>query len=424
MLYISKGSKPYKYIFHMKFRGNMETQKSLKEILQGYINKRPIFKNKEILSTRFTPQNIPYREEQIKQLGLILAPFLRNEKVSNIFIYGKTGTGKTLVCKHVSSNIMDLAKHVEFKVKIIYINCKMKKVSDTEYRLLAQLISNFGEEVPYTGLPTERLYKKFFQILDSEERNVLIILDEVDELVKKVGDGVLYNLTRINEELEKSKVSLIGISNNVSFIDELDPRVKSSLSEEEIIFPPYNANELREILNQRVKSAFNENCVDPAAIAKCAALAAQEHGDARKALDLLRVAGEIAEREGESRVLERHVNLAQSKLDMNRISEIIKTQPKQSKAVLLSIINLHKKGIENIQTGDVYDFYTKICSGNGLTPLTQRRVSDLISELDMFGIVNAKIISKGRYGRTRIISLNLSKKILEEAENLLNKEFY
>lgn len=397
-------------------------QLSLRDVFQNYVTEKSIFKNKSILSIDFTPQNIPHREKQIKQLALILAPILRGEKPSNIFIYGKTGTGKTLCIKHVISNLLDSLKPNK-KIKTIYINCKMRKVSDTEYRLLAQLIYFFGETVPYTGLPTDNLYKKFFQLLDSDSQNIIIVLDEIDTLVEKVGDDILYNLTRINQDLNKTKVTIIGISNRISFIEQLDPRVKSSLSEEEIIFPPYNANELRDILWGRAKFAFNPGCLEQAVIAKCAALAAQEHGDARKALDLLRVAAELAERERNIKVTEKEVDLAEKKLDRDRILEIVKIQPKQSQAVLFAILKLYNNGKKNIETGEVYDLYTKLCYQNGLNSLTQRRVSDLISELDTFGIVNATLISKGRYGRTRKINIHLPDKIVSTLEDSLTKEF-
>ena len=128
----------------------------------------------------------------------MLAPLLRNEKPSNIFIYGKTGTGKTLVIKNITNTLQTTANKTNISVKIIYINCKMQKITDTEYRLLTRLINEFGEEVPYTGLPTNELYKKFFNYLEAVGSNVIIVLDEVDSLINKICDGVLYNFTRIN----------------------------------------------------------------------------------------------------------------------------------------------------------------------------------------------------------------------------------
>lgn len=406
------------------FIWKLMSQISLNEIFQNYVDNRIIFKDKDTLSIQFTPDNIPHREKQVNQLGMILAPVLRGERPSNIFVYGKTGTGKSLCTRHTTSKLIEASKNNGgSNIRVIHINCKMSKVSDTEYRLLSQLILNFGVKVPFTGLPTNQLYHKFYDILEKEQQNTILVLDEIDALVNKIGDGVLYNLTRINQELKNAKLTIVGISNNISFINNLDPRVKSSLSEEEIVFPPYNANEIRDILTERVGFSFNPGVVSPSVVAKCSALAAQEHGDARKALDLLRVAGEVAERTGNNQVLEEHVDMAEKKLDRDKTIEIVRSQPKQSKCVLAAIISLWQKGNNGIQTGDIYDAYSSICRKNNLNPLTQRRVSDLISELDMFGIVNAKVISKGRYGRTREIKIELSKEIINKITKSFSIEF-
>jgi len=331
-----------------------------------------------------------------------------------------TGTGKTLVSKFVGSELEKTSNKASQLVKVIYINCKMKKIADTEYRLLAELSRLLGQEVPITGLPTERIYTIFFNLLDSKEWVVIIILDEIDSLVKKVGDDFLYNFTRINQNLKRAKVSIIGITNDLHFIDILDPRVKSSLGEEEILFPPYNAPELQGILKQRSSLGVQTSALSEEVIPKCAALAAQEHGDARRALDLLRVAGEIAERQNDKKITEKHVDMALEKIDYDRVIEFVKSLPKQTKLVLLAVIFLDENEQDDIQTGDVYSVYESKCKGSGLHPLTQRRISDLLSELDMMGVINAKIISLGRYGRTRKIKLNVSGRVRKKIKEILN----
>jgi len=256
-------------------------------------------------------------------------------------------------------------------------------------------------------------------VLDSYNWVVIIILDEIDTLVQKMSDNFLYNFTRINQELKKAKVSVVGITNDLNFIDILDPRVKSSLSEEEILFPPYNALELQDILRQRSDLGFMKSILTESVIPKCAALAAQEHGDARRALDLLRVAGELAERNKENIVKEEHVDFALEKIDYDRIIESVKSIPKQTKIVLYSVIKLVEENKENLQTGEIFNVYEDRCKDLGLTPLTQRRVSDLISELDMLGIINADVVSLGRYGRTRQIRLSVSNDIKEKIKKVL-----
>lgn len=399
-----------------------EMGEELDKIFRSFDNNR-IFKDKSILQSNYKPEQIPHRGEQIKQVASILAPVLRGERTSNVFLYGKTGTGKTLSVMYVKDELLKRAKKEnDFVLKIEYLNCKMKKVSDTEYRILAELIKKMGEKVPNTGLPTETVYNKFIEIIDSEKQFIVLILDEIDQAVKKISSDFLYNLTRLNSELSKTQICVVGISNDLTFLEGLDPRVRSSLSEEEIVFPPYNALQLQEILNTRSKMAFRGGVVQEGVVAKCAAFAAREHGDARRALDLLRIAGELAERDNSKKILIKHIDEANTKIERDKILDIIKTEPKQFQYVLHSIISLNEKNKgSSIFTGDVYNHYQEVCLRNKSEILTQRRVSDIIQEFDMLGIINVRVISKGRGGRMREIRLAIAKPIVEKAKKIIRE---
>ncbi|MFZ3147430.1 MAG: ORC1-type DNA replication protein [Methanothrix sp.] len=361
-----------------------------------------IFQSRDVLRPTYTPSELPHRNEQINGLASTLVPALRGETPSNVLIYGKTGTGKTAVAKYVGKELEE-ASFGDMKCTVIYINCE---VVDTQYRILAHLARHFDKEIPMTGWPTDQVYAEFRNAVDEEKQVVVIMLDEVDKLVRK-GDDVLYNLSRINSDLLRSKVSIIGISNDLKFTEFLDPRIKSSLGEDEIIFPPYNAEQIRDILEQRAKLSFSPGVLQESVIPLCAAFAAQEHGDARKALDLLRISGELAERARSAIVSEEHVRSAREKIEQDRVEEVIKTLPTQSKLVLYSIVLLEEQGTRNITTSVVYNMYKQLCPLVETDYLTHRRITDLIAELDMLGILHTIVISKGRYGRTKEITLSV-----------------
>jgi len=398
----------------------VELNKELDKIFQSF-NNNSIFKDKSPLQNSYQPEDIPHRSEQITQVASILAPVLRGEKPSNLFLYGKTGTGKTLTIQYVKNELLKRAdKSLNFKLRIEYLNCKLKKVSDTEYRILAELIKKFGGEIPSTGLPTQLVYDKFIETIDSEKQLIILILDEIDQTTKKISDDFLYNLTRLSSELTQSKLALVGISNNLTFLDEIDPRVKSSLSEEEIVFPPYNALQLQDILTKRAKEVFKEGVLEEGVIAKCAAFAAREHGDARRALDLLRIAGELAERDNSNKIKMKYIDEANEKIERDKILDIIKSEPKQFQLVLSSIISLSQKNPkEHIFTGEIYNHYRDLCIKNKLEILTQRRISDIIQEFDMLGIITVNVISKGRGGRMREIKLAITNDIIEKAKEII-----
>jgi cell division control protein 6 len=401
---------------------------SLDAIFDTFLKSPTIFRNRDVLRPTYVPDDLPHREEHITRLGMILSSALRGAAPSNVFIYGKTGTGKTAAAKYVLKHLSDRAKGSEVSIpalKTAYLNCK---VVDTNYRVLANLCNEIGLDVPFTGLPTDEVYRRFVEETSNKNVLIIIVLDEVDMLVKNDGDDVLYELTRINTSLRQGRVSLVGISNDLKFKDYLDPRVVSSLSEEEVVFPPYTALELQDILRQRAFAGFRDGALDEGVINLCAALAAREHGDARRALDLLRVAGESCERTGEQKVTEKHVRAAQSCIEYDTVTETLRTLPIQSKLVLYSVYLLEVHGEEEVITGSVFDVYKDLCGLLSLDLLTQRRVGDLVNELDMLGIINAKVESKGRYGRTKKIKLsvpsNQVKEVLEEEETLKNVSNY
>lgn len=405
-------------------KGVFQLQQEIVKFLKSYASRPSLFRDKKVFQPAYKPSSILHRDELIGKIAKTLAPILKYEKPSNVFIYGKTGSGKTLSVKTVIDGLNKVAEADNLPLKIIYANCKLKRVADTEYRLIAQLSNELGKPIPPTGLPTDEVYKIFYNAVEESEKAVLLVLDEIDQLTKKTGSDALYNLTRINEELSKSFISLTGISNDLNFRDELDSRVRSSLSEEQIVFPPYDAVQITDILSERSIAGFSENALEPAVIPKCAAYAAHEHGDARRALELLRVAGELADRECSSKVEERHVDEAQDKIDRDMIMDAISSQPKQAKATLFSVLKADTGSKNPIFTGNVYEIYNGVCELTGLRPLTQRRLSEIISELETLGIIRARVISKGRYGRTREIICPRStnndkvKKLLQDALGL------
>jgi len=396
-------------------------EKGLVDFFEKFLEKKPVFKDKTILQSNYSPSTILHRDEQMQQLANMLAPALRLEKPSNVFVYGKTGTGKTLTVKYTAQQLSEIAAQKKLPLKVIYLNCKLKKLADTEYRLVAQLLREYGKNIPTTGLPTDEVYHIFYRIIDKEKHILLLILDEIDQLIGKAGDELLYNLTRINAELKNTQITLVGISNDLVFTDSLDPRVKSSLSEEDLVFPPYNAEQIQNILQQRAKLAFSPGIVEDGVLEKCAAFAAREHGDARRALELLRVSGELAERQNESKISIAHLDQAEEKIERDRILDLVSTQPKQYQVTLFSILNACNQK-QGVFSGEIYSLYERCCSQTGLRPLTQRRVSDIIAELDMLGIINAKVISKGRYGRTREISIGTNDGITQKIRGILNEE--
>ena len=393
-------------------------QKSGKNnVFDMLVREELIFRNREALASTYIPPEFPHRDNEINDVANILKPALYGARPSNILIYGQTGTGKTAVAKFICNQIVSKAKTEGKKIHTAYINCKQ---TNTPYGILTNIGKTYSKDwedkVPNAGWRIDKVYSVLKEKADENGGIAIVILDEIDTLVSKSGDDILYHLTGLNSDLNNSKISLIGISNDTRFTSWLDPRVKSRMGEESLTFAPYNALQIENILVQRAKMAFHEGAVDPLVLSYCSSRAALEHGDARKALDLLRISAEIAEREGQEIVTVKYVSKAENVMEHDLVRSLISTLPLQPKVTLASII-LNRGSKENGQqtTGEVYNTYRLICKRFNVEQLTQRRVGHIISELDMQGLINAKVVSLGRQGRTRYISLAIEQNQVDNA---------
>ena len=239
---------------------------------------------------------------------------------------------------------------------------------------------------------------------------LIIILDEVDILLEKDGDGLLYTLTRTEN------VSVLSISNYLDFKKFIKPRVMSSLRDKEIVFPPYRADQLADILNERSEMSFKENVLKEDVIPLCSAMAAKEEGDARYALDLLSTAGDIADENDSSEILGDYVIAAKNRIEHNKVTDIINTLPTQQQRVLEAVLILTQNN-EEISSGKLYETYKDVSKGDSVT---YRRIFDFINELEMLGIISTNTVSRGRgKGRTNIIKLQCDEKLVEKTLNSL-----
>ena len=368
---------------------------------------KTVFKCKKYLDHRFLPDNLPHREDQIKSVAKYWKEALIGVTPPDVTIYGKTGTGKTAVAKFARKQLEDVSKNKDINVRVEYIRCTDYT---TEYQVIARLCQQLGQDVPYRGWTKAEVIHAFRDLF---KRNVfgknlilMIILDEIDILLKNDGDGLLYTLTRTEN------VSIASISNFVDFKQFIKPRVKSSLRDREIVFPPYNAQQLVDILEDRANLSFSDGVLNDDVIPLCAAMAAKEEGDARYALDLLRTSGELADEKGSEMVYEDYVREAKEYIEHNKVTDIIMTLPSQQQKVLESILYLTKRS-EEITSGRLYDVYKEFSKGDSVS---YRRIFDFINELEMLGLISTKTISRGRgKGRTNIIDLQCDTDLLEEA---------
>lgn len=390
------------------------------DILEGIFTKatagKVLIKDRKTLTIDYVPEKLPFRDEEAKTIAQTLSIVLKGARPSNLLLFGKPGTGKTAVIKNIVNRLQKKAKELEIEVIMPFVNAK---TANTAYKVLYEIAEEMGinkgekkQQVYFTGLSMGEATDRILDFIQKKKKlHVILVIDEIDSLVDKNGDDILYNFTRANERMyEGGFISLIGISNSLTFKDKLDPRVRSSLSEEEMVFNPYTILQLQKILSDRAKLAFNDDAISTAAINLCAAMAGKENGDARKAIDLLRVAAEIAERERASNVQEIHIRQAQEKIEKDTNYEVLRNSTTHTKMVLLAIMKS-----KNGNTGEVYETYSSLCKYTEQEPLTQRRMTQIVSELDQLGLVTTDVVSQGRYGRSQRIKIALPSLTVREA---------
>ncbi|HIH33337.1 MAG TPA: AAA family ATPase [Candidatus Diapherotrites archaeon] len=386
----------------------------LANLFEQELQKQSVFLNRDAISQHFIPKELPFREKQLKEISSILTAALQGKKPNNVFVYGKVGTGKTCVVRHVLQELQEFKQKSSARVESCYINCR---VHNSKYKALQKCCKEFYPSENFLGYSAAFVFEKILDFARKNKNQVLIALDEIDKV--KDLDELVYALSRGNDELEQGEgaITIIGISNNVLFKERLDARTKSSLCQEELVFAPYNAEELKEILKQRVEIAFKPKSVQESALNLAAAIAAQESGDARTAVLLLLRAGELSDKESKEKVSDEEVKKAKSKVEEEVIYNMIATLPDQEQLVLYTIALLaaKQKPLQKItgqqepgalMSGEVFEEYKRVAKKFKESNVSARWFRAYLNELETYGIISTTKSGPGMVGNTRLIRLN------------------
>ena len=363
-----------------------------------------VFANADPLDDSYEPEDIRERDEELTKYQRALQPIIDNRPTSNIFLYGKTGTGKTVATKFMLSHLEnDAAEYDDVNLATIWVSCENLSSS---YQVAIALVNKIRQKqdksrISSTGYSQQRVFDLLYEELDALRGTVIIVLDEIDNIGQ--SDDILYGLPRArsNGYVENVRPVIIGISNDFQFRDNLSPKVKDTLAEKEILFPPYDAGQLHSILEPRAEKAFHDGVLEDDVVPLCAAFAAQDSGSARQAIRLLREAGELAQTHSDDTVTEQHVRKAQDEIEKNQLYEGMQELTIQGHAVLCALAYHQALDEIPVRSRKLYQRYVKICERFDADSVSERRVRDHLSDLNMLGLISVyernEGLSAGRY---------------------------
>lgn len=343
-----------------------------------------IYKNRTSLKDSYTPTEIVGRDDELKSYRDALYPIVDGEEPDNIFLYGKSGVGKTACTRYILQILENKCNEIDINLTTLSINCD---ACNTSYQVAIKLVNDLrppDDQLSQNGHPEWRVFEELFDELEAIGGTILIVLDEIDSIRDDKLDKLFYQLPRAksNDNLSEANVGLIGISSDLTLRDKLAPDVRSTLCEKSIEFDPYSSSNLKAVLNQRVNLAFHEGALDDAVVPLCSAFGAQDGGDARKALDLLREAGDLARQTTAEQVTTDHVHKAKDLLKEEKILSSIENLSTHEKSTMYALVTLTTEGNTQPRSQQIYTRYESLVSRSNYDPVTYRQVRDYLADFN------------------------------------------
>lgn len=396
---------------HSETDSEEDVQISIRDMLDDE-NSASVFVNRDLVEpeTIIDEERIVGRDEQLESVVSFLKPAIQGNRPPNMLLYGPAGTGKSLIINAVTQQIIDLCKSKGERFGVVNINCQPINTLDQAVYELVQTVAtdvNARVGVPETGVSTKRKYRRLYELINEHYDSVIFILDEIDLLVgRRQNDEpayskLLYQLSRASNTNEiGGRVSVAALTNDPKFMENVDGRAESSFNPRDIYFPDYDANQLRKILENR-RDAFRPNALSDDVIPLVAAFAAQSHGDARKAIDLFRGAGDLADERNDERVHEEHVRESQQEIDKDRSLKLIEGLTTQKKISLYStaaVAYYSNQSESSVPSPVGFKIYQWVTDQLDADQMTRETYVKYVKEFSTYGLVSSARKSQGRGG--------------------------
>ncbi|MGC9517056.1 MAG: ORC1-type DNA replication protein [Methanomicrobiales archaeon] len=362
-----------------------------------------IFRNMNVFDQDYLPENFRFRESQMEALAICVRPALKNGRPVNAVVLGSCATGKTTAVK----KIFEMVERNSDRVVCAYVNCQLHT---TRFNIFSQIYNKiFGHLPPETGVPFSRIYQQIMQHLSQTKKALIVALDDVNYLFhSKNADKVFYDILRAQEVFPGVRTGVFAIVSDIEFRYALDKNVKSVFIPQEIVFNPYNREEIKNILTERVKVGFYPNVISEEFIDQITD-ETFSNGDLRVGIDLLRVSANLAEADASKSIEKRHLKESLKRSSSINLINTLKSLSNDEK-IVLNIITISQE--KNLTAGDLYKEFSKKSSAS------YSSFNRILNKMEFLRIIDTKFTGKGSKGNSRVIILRFDPKDIAECLNI------
>jgi cell division control protein 6 len=398
------------------------------KIVEEELGKPSIFKSRESLTPEHLPDKLPHREEELRTLvsyfkHLVSSPGVISQRV---LIIGGVGTGKTALSRLFGRIFTRFAREKGYNVAYVHVNCHRNR---TLFNIIYDIALQLAIPLPQRGLSAKEMYDALLSYLQDLDLYVIVALDEFHYFASVAGNDAVYFLTRTYDAFEGAKhVNFIFIATDMSKLALLDPTTEGYLLRHFIKLEPYTSQQLYDILKYRASLSLYDGTYDNDVLKFIANYEGSDRGgsgNARHVLEVLLLAGDIAEKEGAKRITLEHVRRAITSLsrELVNVSDVLKTLTLHELLVLLSITRLlRRSGKREVKMGEIEEEYRVICDLYGEIPRKHTQLYEYIQNLTKANVIYSYPSRKGQRGRTTMVTIHygpldaLEKLVLELIE--------
>ncbi len=372
-------------------------------IIEDELFSSSVIKDLHALDFDYVPTELPHRTEQLKKLAQMFKPLFVNV-AQNAYIRGSVGTGKTALTKYFCQSLVQIARKQGKILEYIHINCRKRS---TNAMVLLGVLTHFDPRFPDRGFSVQEMLQVLRTHLQRKEAQLILVLDEVDALLKKDGSTLIYDLTRFNDEAVRATtpVSVIMISQKDVFSDFEAATLSTFKRSNTIVLERYTRDELYDIIRQRVSLAFHASTVLRESVDLIADIAS-ESGDARFSIELLWKAGMYADEKHTKQVMPEHVRAAKAETYSVITETKLQNLGKHHLLTLLAIAKrLQKENAAYANTGEVEKTYAITCEEYSEEARAHTMFWNYLKEIEQAGFIRVKPSGKGQVGNSQLISL-------------------